>query len=256
MAYTKSAQLGQIYETQNFVGLCESNIDVFGDNHAVGTTKEDIWRSGGLYNWIGTATQLKVSSSSAQDAAAGTGAWSLTIEGLDSNWAPLTETVTLTGQTQVTTSGAFKRVNRIYMSGGSTKVGSGGVNAGAVYAYTGTATAGTPNDLTKVYAKIEASEGSSTRAIYSVPAGYEAGVSAIQLTSAKGDDASVSIYVRTNEGPWTILRHYELFRSGIHDSNGSVIVLDAKTDIKVSAYAATSSVSVGATIFLHLRATP
>ena len=46
----------------------------FGYNNDVGNTKETIWEQGGLYSYPPSATIMTISSSSANDTAAGTGA--------------------------------------------------------------------------------------------------------------------------------------------------------------------------------------
>jgi hypothetical protein len=51
------------------------------------TLPEDIWSGGGQYPWMTGATALEVVSDSANDAAAGTGARTVTINGLDINYA-------------------------------------------------------------------------------------------------------------------------------------------------------------------------
>ena len=46
----------------------------FGNNAAVANLTETIWQQGGLYSYLSAASVLKVSSSSANDTSAGTGA--------------------------------------------------------------------------------------------------------------------------------------------------------------------------------------
>ena len=77
----------------------------FGFNDAVGSSAETIWSVGGTYTFPSTATALTVVSSSANDDGnpVGTGARTVTIEGLDANYLPVSETVTMNGTTDVTT---------------------------------------------------------------------------------------------------------------------------------------------------------
>ena len=67
----------------------------FGKNPDVGNTEETIWDAGGLYSWQSAAESLEILSSEVADAAAGTGARTVTVKGLDSNYELLSETVTL-----------------------------------------------------------------------------------------------------------------------------------------------------------------
>lgn len=108
-----------------------------------------------------SASQLKVSSSDAADAA------QVKIEGLDSNWEYLSETVTLTGQSQVTTTNSFLRVNRAYTV-------DSGQQDGVVYIYTGGASSGVPSTPANTLERINANKGVSRTARWSVEAGHKA----------------------------------------------------------------------------------
>jgi len=89
----------------------------FGRNADVDQAWEDIWITGGEYAWPTTASTLEVISNSANDTAAGTGARSITIEGLDSDWNPISETIATAGLSASTaTTAKFLRVNRCYVA--------------------------------------------------------------------------------------------------------------------------------------------
>ena len=104
-------------------------------------------------------------SGSAADAAAGTGARTVRIYGLDADWNRQDEEVILDGVTPVNTVGSYLRVFRMRV----TSAGAGGINAGLI-----TATAAT--DAT-ISAAIAIGVGQTLMAVYSVPAGYTARVS-------------------------------------------------------------------------------
>lgn len=141
----------------------------FGNNPSVGDTLETIWAEGGLYSYLTAATVLKVSSASTNDTSAGTGARTVELFGLDADYNEINELVTLNGQTPVNTTKLFLRINRMVVR----SAGSGGVNAGVIYAGTGTVTTGVPAN---VYASINGVTGSnqSLMALWTVPAGYTA----------------------------------------------------------------------------------
>ena len=141
----------------------------FGNNPSVGDTLETIWAEGGLYSYLTAATVLKVSSSSTDDTSAGTGARTVQLYGLDADYNEINELVTLNGQTAVNTTQSFLRINRMIVR----SAGSGGGNAGVVYAGTGTVTTGVPAN---VYASVNGVTGSnqSLMALWTVPAGYTA----------------------------------------------------------------------------------
>lgn len=87
---------------------------------------------------------LAVSSTSANDASAGTGARTVVVGGYTASWVWTEETVTLNGQTKVATTTSFIRVNKLTVA----TAGSGNVNAGLIYiaASDDTFTAGVPTD--------------------------------------------------------------------------------------------------------------
>ena len=120
----------------------------FGINNAVGTSFETIWTASSVYSYLAAASVLKISSGSADDASAGTGARTIRINGLDANYAEISETVILNGQTAVNTVNSYLRVSSLIVL----TAGSGGVNAGILYAGTGTVTSGVPQN---VFAQIE-----------------------------------------------------------------------------------------------------
>ena len=141
----------------------------FGNNTTVGDSLETIWAEGGLYSYLTAATVLKVSSSSTDDTSAGTGARTVQLYGLDGDYNEINELVTLNGQTPVNTTQSFLRINRMVVR----SAGSGGANAGVIYAGTGTVTTGVPAN---VYASINGVAGSNQTlmALWTVPAGYTA----------------------------------------------------------------------------------
>lgn len=135
----------------------------FGNNADINGSLETIWSHGGLYVYPAAAIQMKVSSSSADDTALGTGARTVFVYGLDADYNEITETVTLAGQTAVLTTQSYLRVSRAYV----VTAGSGGTAAGTIYVGTGVVTAGVP---ATVYAEIALGENQTTMAVWTVPA--------------------------------------------------------------------------------------
>jgi hypothetical protein len=104
-----------------------SRMAVYG-HRATPVAGDDIWEGGGAYPLQSSATKLEILSASANDTAAGTGARTFTISGLDANLVPFSETVTMNGVTPVQTVNSYLRVNGLTIASS----GSGGVNAGDV----------------------------------------------------------------------------------------------------------------------------
>ena len=86
----------------------------FGFNPDIDNALETVWAQGGLYTYLTSASTLYVSSSSANDTAAGTGAQNVTISGLDADYNEVSVTVDLNGQTavQLGLANNWIRVNR------------------------------------------------------------------------------------------------------------------------------------------------
>jgi len=111
-----------------------SIVNKFGRNDDVdtGTLPESAWNGGGLYDGFNAtvAETVDVASTDANDTAAGTGARTVIIDGLDSSWNPQTETITMNGTTAVTSVKSYIRCPRAYVA----TAGSGGENAGGISA--------------------------------------------------------------------------------------------------------------------------
>lgn len=132
--------------------------------------EETVWTYGGILSHPASATQMTLSSSSANDAAEGTGARTVYVQGLDADYNEIAEVVTLNGQTAVTTALSYLRVqNLTVLTVGSP--GPTGANAGQIYMGTGTVTTGVPAN---VFGHIAIGEGRSLTAHWTVPARHKA----------------------------------------------------------------------------------
>ena len=142
-----------------------SVVHVFGHNPDVDTTEVTIWPALGLLVHPAAPTIMKISSSSADDTSAGTGARTVYILGINGTGGYVSETVTLNGQTAVNTVHEYDAIETMSV----TSVGSGGVNAGIIYAGTGTVTAGVP---AVPYSAIGVGDNLSLVGHWSCPVGY------------------------------------------------------------------------------------
>lgn len=127
---------------------------IYGNNPDVQNVEESIWYQGGVYQYPTVATQMLVSS---DDAAA---TCQVMINGLDANYMPINEIVTLTGQTAVTTTLSYLRIQNAYVLANPT--------AQNIYIGVGTITAGVP---ATVYERIFDGHNRTESARYTVPAG-------------------------------------------------------------------------------------
>jgi len=139
--------------------------------------EETVWEQGGDYPWLDSAVTMFVSSTSVNDTSGGSGANTILIQGLDENYVEIEETITLNGQTQVTTQLSYLRVYRAFV----TLAGSSGTSGGTIYIGSSGATGGVPNGT--VYANLGI--GNQTQiAAYTVPAGHTLYVDEINITAA------------------------------------------------------------------------
>jgi hypothetical protein len=141
------------------------NATVFGYNSDVDTSVETVWPQGGILGFPAAALQLSVSSDNAADTSAGTGARTVYLEGLDANHNVISETVTLNGQTAVTTTKSYLHINNCFVQ----TAGSGNSAAGTIYFGTGTVTAGVP---ATVYDVIAFDYNTRITGSYTIPAGF------------------------------------------------------------------------------------
>lgn len=144
-----------------------------------------------------SASVIKISSSSTNDVmTTGTGAWTVKVSGVDANYAKITDTVQLNGQTAVNTAKTFLFVEELEVL----TAGTGLANAGTIYAGTGTVTSGVP--ATK-YCAISVGTNVSRQAFYVVPAGYKFVLNDFDgQCGLKEVLGSVTIYRKTYGGLW------------------------------------------------------
>lgn len=129
---------------------------VFGFNPDVQAVEETIWDHGGVYTYPASAIQMTISSSNATTNAV------VSIVGLGAGYVEQTELITLNGQTPVTTTKSYLRINSMAALTGTV--------ADSIYLGTGVVTAGVP---ATVYARIINGNNRTEMGIYTVPAGYE-----------------------------------------------------------------------------------
>jgi hypothetical protein len=168
-----------------------SIVNKFGLNSDIdtATVPEDVWEGGGVYTgWATAAQTVEVFSSSAADTAAGTGARTVHLIGLDANYNVISETITLNGVTGVNTTGTFIRVHTALVQ----SAGSGGVNAGEITFRQTTTTAN------KFLTMLEGRNQTNCSA-YTIPAGYTGYMRTLHAAAAPSNSAAVqgNIWTRT-----------------------------------------------------------
>ena len=200
---------------------------------------DDIIPEGGLQYWALVAATLSITSSSVNDVAAGTGARTLMVEGLDDSYNIVQESITLNGLTPVTSLFQYLRVNRAYV-----------ITAGTVEKNDGDITL---SDGVGVMAFIEASAGQTTKATYTVPASIlRPKISLItgQVQEKTANNAQCRIVTRSVGGAWRSRYNMNFVTTDPFVIAGVGILdisLKPRDDVRVYAYdGSANGLSVGA----------
>ena len=242
---TSISKLGQTepFELQVAQGQIayHENIYKFGQNSVVGDSVETIWQQGGLYSYPPSATTMTVSSSNINDTSTGTGARTVLISGLEGDYNEISETITLNGQTAVTTTNLFLRVNRAIIL----TAGSGGANAGTIYVGTGTVTTGVPANI---YTTINGDgTNQSLQAFWTVPANYNAYVYQTNISTGNSSNTPAvlkTLLVARPHGGVFNTKEVIVLTDGNHLQKYSFpFTLTEKTDIEFRAESSSASVN-------------
>jgi hypothetical protein len=230
------------FELQVARGQIAWHYDVhkFGFNSDIDDSLETIWTQGGLYSYLAAATQLSISSSSANDTSAGTGARTVTLSGLDTDYNEISETITLNGQTAVTTTNSYLRIFRIVVN----SAGSGGENAGVIYAGTGTVTAGVPANK---YATISIGDNQTLMAFWTVPANHTAYLLQTDVTLATAQNnkyCTVSLVARPYGEVFQVKDRFVKAESQTTLTYSVPLKFEEKTDIEYRAIGDSSGANI------------
>lgn len=214
-----------------------------GYNASVGIVPEPIWaQSSSPYPYPVIPQALTVSSDVPADNSAGTGARSVTIEYLDSDWNRVVTTISLNGQTPVPV-GTGMRVNRFWV----VSAGSGETNIGILYVGHGTVTGGIP---ATALATIAAGTGQMLQAIYSVPKGKTACI--LDVNANLDGKGELSLYVRPFGGAFRIQRRWPCPGGHISHEYNYPSLYKEKTDIEFRAVADKGTIKAAVDFELYL----
>lgn len=220
------------FNSDNFLNIARnrirntSHINKFGYNESVGTVFELITDLGTnvLPSSAGVVTLV---SASTDDTSAGTGARTVQVEGLDANYAPLTETFTMDGTTNVVGSSSFLRVFRMRVLTAGTEE----INAGNI-----TASIGGSN-----VAQILADKGQTLMAVYTIPAGKSGYLTKFQGSLSKNQEAVFKIRVKEFGGGFNVKGQFGTFSNTITYDYPIPLRFKEKTDIQILGKAGATS---------------
>lgn len=215
--------------------------DMWGRNPDVDTGTEDIWANGGTRAFNTVAGTVGISSTSADDTSAGTGARTVRIYGLDASSNPQQEDMSLNGVTNVESTKSFLNLYAVEIL----TVGSAGASQGNITADIG------GNDL----AFIAAGEGHSRLTHRTIRAGWRAYILRMFASSTNAGSMIVELQTRNEAGaPWITIRELDVDnRHIVIAPPGGLAVVGPGTQIRMRATSTTNneSVSGGYTILLE-----
>lgn len=221
-------------------------VDVFGRNPDIdsGSGFEDIWNGGGEYTGLNAvvAETISVVSDSADDNATGVGAWTMELTGLDADYNEISEEITLTGLTPVTTTQLFIRCSfAIILTAFNPRTGP-----------VGNITANQSTTVANVFFIMPLGSNRTMVASYTVPVGKTAYIDNTFATLAKKGAASSEVKgnVRPFGGVFQTAEWYAV------NSTGSSYVyrnfenlsrpIPEKSDVVISADSSTNDVGIAA----------
>lgn len=213
----------------------------FGINTSIGAAYETVDSLGVVAPYMpSTPLKFEVLSSSANDTAAGSGARTVEVTGIDSNWALATEIVTLNGVTPVQSVGTYYRVSRVDV----VTVGTyGGVNDGDIRAR------GTGGGSSFVLTNAGDSQSFSSQ--FCVPLGYYGAIAGANFSTDSGKIVSLKVVGRVTANavvaPFSPIEQAQFFEgiTGVeHFAYSPPILLGPATDVWLTAKTAAGTASV------------
>lgn len=225
----------------NFQGL--SAVNKFGFKASVGSTFETIWDGSGNYVYPSAADYVDVvCADGTNDVSGGTGANSVTIEGLDADYNFQSETITLNNPDSAGVEGrSANQYIRLYRAFVAT-AGSQGTNDDVIDFNIGAVTA----------AKITAGAGQTLMAVYTVPAGKFAYLVNFNFGEEKAKETIGRIMVRPFGGAFNVKDQLGTSGPPVIRDYKLPIIINEKSDIEVRALAgATTGVNAGFDLLLE-----
>lgn len=204
----------------------QTEVNIFGYNPAVTTAQYAVWENVADYVFPSTALTMTLTGT-------GTDSAQIQINGLDANYNPISETLTLNGSTGVTTVNQYLRINGMQVTAGSS---------------TNPASTVTLTNGGVTYAKINTGIGATQMSIYTVPAGCTFYLTRIDATtSLNGNNAAYMNYRNKNiksNGVVTV-RAQSAFTQNYRIQRVMPLSMTEKTDIQFQCGTNTGTAVVG-----------
>jgi len=231
-ASSLSAQIwGRTYHS-NYIAISRGDISGktavirAGHNASIASSYETLWDGSTLYSYITNGQTLRIVGKSTDDDTSGTGALTMKITGLDSDYDIATETISLGGTDTVTTTEEFVRIWDCEII----TAGTGGQNAGIVEVWNASISA-----ADTLLATMTAGENRTNLPLFTVPDGYNFYLVGFDATQAVVKQTHLNIMARPLD---EVFRPY--YTSEIYTNSYSFIfpmiqIFEEKTDIELRA---------------------
>ena len=216
-------------------------IEKFGANLSVGADIETIWETGGIYEYLTVASTVSAISDDSGDTVTGTGARTIEIQGLDSNYNTVTEVISTNGTSSGSAStNEFLRIYRALVK----TAGSTGTNEGHIDINAGSTTVISIG--TKGTGANKEGFGQSQTSVYTIPAGKTGYITQWSVGSSIYNSGVQAFLMLSepNDGP--IMRTKDIMFLNNYSIKDYKVPLQAleKTDIEVRAYDTSSGIPV------------
>ncbi len=224
-----------------------SFVHKFGHTPNASTTSNPIWSEGGAYTYLTTAKFLKVASDDTNDSSASTGARTVTITGLDGNYAQQEETISLGGFVGITSANSYLRIFRMKVStAGNSDTAEGKIVALPDQAGSTFTAAGVPTTTSNVLAAMATGTNQTRMAIYTVPASYTAYMTGAYASVSENNEAEITYVQREENSVFQVKGTFHIFRNNFSYDPKVPVPIPSKTDIELRASGSTSSADVAA----------
>lgn len=243
------ADTGFLHEVMSGNVANHNYIKIKGHSHSVGTSEQELSALGtaDFGNWPAAAAGVVLVSTDVDDDGdpADTGARTVTVSGLDANWAEQEVTITMNGTTPTTvTAETFIRIHELEVATAGTSLTNEGVITASI--------SGT--NIIRTYAEHSTSESGR----YTVPAGKEAHFQNAEASNVGNKATTYHVFCRDNavpNAPFQLRLSWHSSEGGFRP-NGLLPIFTEKVDILIQTHAELAGAKASGSIEGFYRTVP
>lgn len=212
-AFDLAVALGRVDGWENF--------RKFGMNNDVDAGTEYLWPPGTARTLPTVAAAASVTGGAQDVLTTGTGAWTVTVQGLDSSLLEVEETINMSGATPSLTTQTFLRINRAFV----VTAGTGRVNDAAISITVGG----------NLQAYIEAGEGQTHQSFYTVPSNKTLIINNITITTGRSGTTDIAVLTQTRlvdaDASWRSISDIQMYE-GQYLNPSLILIVPSSTEIR------------------------